>query len=232
VLSQVVELSMHALQEDLRAGLTREQAFPSPPPRPPPPAPAPVTASPPSAPRLALHAGSFYSLSAHSAQVPVTHGPGLLLALGWSGPRGALALATRGRYELPQTHDDPRIGLRFATLALRVDAEAFATLGAGSAGFVGLNLGLGPDLVWLWPRTSHATEGWEPAAHRLSSALVLCGGVSGGVRLGARASVFLEVSAEFDPAKVHYDIDVDGARETVVTRFRVRPVGALGVRVW
>jgi hypothetical protein len=225
VLSQVVELSVNALEAELREGVPRATAFP--PPEPPPvhapTAPAPIPS------RLVLRPGSFYSLSAHSNQVAFTHGPGLLVALVWSRPGYGLSIGTRARYELPTTYRDPRIGLRFATLALRAEAEGFAT---GSAGHLGAKLGVGPDLVWLWPRSSQASEGWEPAEHRLSSALVVSAGVSGGLYVSARVSLFLEIGAELDPAQVHYDIDLGSVNEPVIARYRVRPTGAFGVRLW
>ena len=225
VLSQVIELSVQALETELAAGVPRDEAFPSKPP-PPEPAPAPPAPAPP---RLALRPGSFYSLAAHSDAVALTHGPGLLVSLVWSRAGVALATGVRGRYELPATARDDRIGLRFATLALRAEVEGLIT---GSVGHLGLRLGLGPDLVWLWPRSSRADEGWEPERDRLSRALVCSAGVSAGWYVSERVSLFVDIGVEVDPARVHYDIDLGSERQPVVTRYRARPTGTFGVRLW
>jgi hypothetical protein len=230
VLSQVVELSVHALEEDLRAGVTREEAFPPPSTVPTPPAPPPpVSRPPPDSSHLVLRPGSFYSVSAHSDQVLVTHGPGLLLALLWSGPHAALAIGLRGRYELPQTYRDPRVGLRFATLAWRAEAEYLVKLGGG---FLGVRLGGGSDLVWLWPRTSGTSDEFESAGDRQQGVVVCSGGVVAGISVSPGVSLVLEVAAEVDPTTVHYDVDLGTDLDPVITRYRVRPVGMAGVRLW
>lgn len=181
-LSQVIELSVAALLENERAGLTRTQteallasreATPPPPPATPPPPPPPQPPSAPSAPPVRDEApgpppplglgptgGVFYRAQALGPDLPVVHGPGVAFAWAGWGPGAVLGGWASAQYQLPAEEIGPAIGLRFETFAARAGLQAYLALqdsGAGGARGPGpsgivARLGAGADLVRLTPR--------------------------------------------------------------------------------
>jgi hypothetical protein len=236
-LSEVVTASLGALLEHRPGNLTRDEVHallpgsePSEPSEP----------SPPDRPALVrepqpfpLRPGAFYAVSAHSSHIPVTHGPGVALAMVDFGSRRRGTLQLSAAYEFPQNYLDSRFDLDLSSLVLRAGVEVSGALGAeGPGGFyLGGRLGAGADLTRLSPQGSTGQPTYEPHPGKLSKSFVLTAAVLGSLRLAPERSVFAELSADVDPFEVHYDVLSDHV-ETVIERFRVRPGASVGVRMW
>jgi hypothetical protein len=240
-LGQVLELSMTALLEDERIGLTRsetrtllesrsapaapESAAPPPPlvverpPAPPPPA---------TSPRFG--AAVFYAGQVLAGGLPVVHGPGVRL---WSrvGDGGDVWLS--GHYQVPQTEAGDRIGLRFQSVSARagvgwvwplgVTAEA----GRGALFQLDLRLGGGADAVRLAPLPGTTDPSAVPTSARWSESLVVTAGIGVGAALGRWLRLSVIVFADWLPTAVEYDLDVGGNPAAVFSPWRVRPGLAL-----
>ena len=240
--AQVVELSLRSLRGGARASLDREQARalvlrqaarPSGVPvgRAAPSAGAPGHAAP--APRRALELGAFYGVTAHSAEVGWTHGPGVRVALGGSSGRQRLALDARVQYQFERRYEEPRIGLDLSTIALRADASWLYALTPGAAPLeLGARLGAGLDHVEAAPRPgSAAAPSFVPAGASASNALVLVAGAVAKLPLSRDVRLFTELFVELDPARVRYDLALEDGAETVLARYRLRPGVLLGVEL-
>ena len=159
-LAEVLELSVGALMENERAGMTRDEAqallarrtppLPAaPPPEPTPPLPPPPPLEIPS--RWA--AGAFYGAQAPDGDAPIAHGPGLLLTLahdprGQQRGQGLLFWASGQWNTLDAASAAParRIGVGLDTIAARAGIEL------GSDTGLGLRVGAGADFVHIAPR--------------------------------------------------------------------------------
>ncbi|MDC0683008.1 hypothetical protein [Sorangium atrum] len=234
-LAQVVELSLRSLRLDARASLDREQARAlilrqAAPPEAPSEAPVSGGAAPA---RRALELGLFYGVTAHSAEVGLTHGPGVRVALGGSWERHRLALDARFQYQFERRYEEARIGLDLRTIALRADACWLYALAPGVAPIeLGVRLGAGIDHVDAAPRPGSAeAPAVVPAEASASNALVLVAGSVVELALSQDVRLFAELFAELDPARVRYDLRLEQGTETVLTRCRLRPGVLLGIEL-
>jgi hypothetical protein len=246
-LSQVIELSVAALLENERAGLTRAQAqavlssreadAPTPAgPAPSPPPPALVQGPPP--PRhfaTGPMAAASYGARVLGADLPLVHGPGALLSWAGLGPRGALGVWVSGQYQLPQQEVGPAIGLRFETVAARGGVQGHLPFGGGAAtrgdalgsgvAFAGVTgrLGAGADMVRVTPRAGSADPSAVLTPARWSRSLVVGAAVACNWTLGRRVALGATASVDVLPTAVHYDLDVAGQTAAAFSPWRVRP---------
>ncbi|WP_044985673.1 hypothetical protein [Sorangium cellulosum] len=234
--AQVVELSLRSLRVDARASLDREQARAlilrqTAPPEVPAEAPAPAAAPAPR--RRALELGVFYGVTAHSAEVGLTHGPGVRVALGGGWGRHRVALDARVQYQFERRYEEPRIGLDLRTITLRADVCWLYPVATGVMPIeLGVRLGAGVDHVDAAPRPGSAgASGYEPAEASASNALVLVAGPVAKLPLSRELRVFTELFVELDPARVRYDLSHAQGTETVLARYRLRPGVLLGVEL-
>ncbi|WP_437280492.1 hypothetical protein WME90_07985 [Sorangium sp. So ce375] len=185
------------------------------------------------APRRALELGAFYGVTAHSAEVGWTHGPGVRVALGESSGRQRLALDARFQYQFERRYEEPRIGLDLSTIALRAGASWLYALTPGAAPLeLGARLGAGLDHVEAAPRPgSAAAPSFVPAGASASNALVLVAGAVAKLPLSRDVRLFTELFVELDPARVRYDLALEDGAETVLARYRLRPGVLLGVEL-
>jgi hypothetical protein len=239
-IAQVLQMSVTALLEDRRSGMSRADAervlaeppTPGPAPRP---KPRPAPAQPPAATRSAtrsatLELGAFYAARLDSTEVPVTHGPGVVLC--WITSRGALGslVAASVQYELPEEHMAQRIGLKWQTTALRLGFELAHTLGDREQR-LGARLGAGVDFVHLTPERAASDPDVALTAERSitlgagSAALGFCSPVASWI--GGCAQIF----GDFYPTRVRYELALDESRSRVLEPFRVRPGLALSLVV-
>ncbi|WP_437308948.1 hypothetical protein [Sorangium sp. So ce388] len=234
--AQVVELSLRSLREDARSSLDREQAralilHEAAPAEPPASAPAPAAAG--AAPRRALELGAFYGVTAHSAEVGLTHGPGVRVALGASRGWHRLAVDARFQYQFERRYEEPRIGLDLRTMTLRADASWLHAVAPGVTPLeLGARLGAGLDRVDATPRPgSDGAAAFVPAGASASYALVLAAGLVARLPLTRELSMFTELFVDLDPARVRYDLALEQGTETVLARYRFRPGLLLGVEL-
>lgn len=238
-LAEVLELSLAALLENQRAGLTRDEteALLAKRPGPAPasgkasaqaPAPIAPVASPRSASGARAWPGSgalevFYAAQARGRDLPVAQGPGLLASWGRSTTfREVLWLS--GQVQLPATAQRDQIGLRTETVALRA--------GLGLAWMTGrrsfsARLGAGADLDHLTPRPGTADASAALTSARWSSSLLGTAALGADARLGRRVSVGARAFVDVWPTQVHYDLQVDGVVTPIFSPWRVRPGLAL-----
>jgi hypothetical protein len=243
-LSRTIGLALDALLEDGPSStLTREQAeamlAARPPDAPEPPEPedsvpaAPQPAATETPEPFPLRPGAFYRVAAHSAHVPVTHGPGLEIALVDFGSRRRGTFLLSAAYELPASYSDRGFDLALSSLALRAGAESSGALGAGGTGgsYLGGRLTGGIDITRLAPRENGKPASYEPHPGTRTESFVISAAIFWSLRLAPERSLFVNLSADIDPFAVHYDVASDHV-ETVIERFRVRPGMTVGMRLW
>jgi hypothetical protein len=243
-LAEVIELSIGALLEDARAGLSRSEtrallarrAAPEPAaaaagPLPPPTgaqsplvdAPAPVRQAP-QVETLRFEGGVFYAGQAVASGAPIDNGPGLSLALSREvGP--ALRrprLFTAGwlsvQYLLPETVTGAQAGVRLDAVAARLGLEL------GSQRWR-LRLGAGWDFVRVSPAATTASLALAPA--HWTTTLAFQGAVRAQVARVASARLWVSLLADLLPTAVDYDVSVGGKLATVFSPWRIRPGIAL-----
>jgi hypothetical protein len=228
-LGQVLELSVRALLEDDRVGMSRaetsellkarsapEPKRPTPPdiPPEPPPTPPPKESS--------LGAEMFYAARLFSSQVALVHGPGL--GLGWitESPETRSALWVTGQYELPKELVTPEVGVEWTTLRVQGGA-GLAVAVAGSRFFVGGRVGAGVDVTSFTPRRGSSAGDVTLEQSRVSTAPVLSLALEGSLPLAARLGASARLFAGFYPVRVHYDLAREGERSEVLVPYWVRP---------
>jgi hypothetical protein len=237
-LAEVLDLSLAALAEDERAGLSRAEtetllarrnaALDAA--RHPTPAPTPaLSATPPpadSGPRV----GAFYAGQAFSTGLPIVQGPGLLLAwpLGGSSgnrPRGRLAGWLSVQYQLPADDQASLVGLRLQAVAPRAGVAIRWPRGLEA------RLGVGADLTHLTPLGGTAGAAVSLTGPRWSADLLATAAVGAAVALARRVEIEALVFADYLPTAVRYDLAVGDQSSTVVSSFRLRPGIALELTV-
>lgn len=232
-LSQALELSIRALLEDRRAGLTREEArsLLAPANRPTPPTepskgPEPAHGSAPSA-HPSFVSGAFWQTTWHSSELGPKHEPGLLLSYEYpfAALRGSLWLS--GQYQFEQSFREDRVGLSLNGVALRTGLELSRSF--AGVGFVGLRLGGGLDVVRLAPARGNSEDPLVLTAPRTRSIAALSSALLVGSELSPHLRVALGLVAEFPLTHVHYDLELAGARTRVVDSWPVWPGLALFV---
>jgi hypothetical protein len=227
-LTEVLELSITALIENERVGLTRaearallsERAAPSPPPptarsvRPSPLAAAPALIDHP----YRLGVGAFYGAQASTAGTPIAHGPGLTLL--WRRKIGTWNAGawSSGQYRLTESARSSEVGVDLQTLAVRAGAEI---RWGGLASRYGVRLGAGADFVRISPRQVAPSAALTP--DRWSTSFVLSAALRASVRLDADVHLSVLALVDLLPVAVRYDVQVDGAAVPVFSPWRVRP---------
>lgn len=239
-LAEVIDLSLAAVLENDRAGISRDEAerLLAPKPEPPAPAIAPaavaVAATPAVEPSPAwshgVRAGVFYAAETFAAALPLISGPGVVVAapvVGGAGGGWHLGAWASGQYQIPADASGALASVRLATIATRAGLSLLWPLGArrSSRVVIDVRAGAGADTIHLTPQagTRDGSAALTPARWSTSLALTAAAGVavafgdSDRVRLGAR------LYADLLPIATHYDVAVDGQPTTVVAPDRMRP---------
>ena len=231
--SQVLTLSVVALLEDHRAGISRSEAerllAPEPAPRAPapaPPAPAPEAEAPRG--NSSVGAGAFYATKAYGGGVPLVHGPGVTLAFVSDGEHARTALWASVEYELPQAFRAADVGVKWSTTLFRGGVEWLQQL-PGSPWLVGARLGLGVDLIDFTPRGGNAESGFLLTAARQTTVAVFTPALKLAFPLHDRLTFSADLFADCYPTRVEFGLERDGAAERVLSPWRVRPGLALGL---
>jgi hypothetical protein len=240
-LAEVVELSIGALLEDERAGLSRGETqallarraaaepgpspTPGPVPPPPPSAPSPLA----DAPALVrqgqrFELGIFYAAQAVAAGLPIDNGPGMSLALSdelrrrarW--PRLFTAGWVSAQFLVPETVTGTDASVRLVGLTARLGVE----LGLERLRF---RLGAGWQLVHLSPEAASAAL--APAAPRWTSAFAYEVAIRLAVAHVRSSHLWISLLADVFPTAVDYGVDAGGQFESVFSPWRVRPGLAL-----
>jgi hypothetical protein len=227
-LGQVLELSVKALLEDDRIGMSRAETSEllnagrreEPPTEKPPPD---VAAEPEPLPteESSLGAEVFYGARLHSKDVSLVHGPGI--GFGWiteSASRRSIFWIT-GQYELPEELVLPAVGVEWTTL--RVQGGFGLAFASSASVFWGGRLGAGADVTSFSPRPGRESDAVELEPSSVSTAPVLDLALEGSVALASRLSASARIFASFYPVRVHYDLEVGGEKTTVLAPYWVRP---------
>jgi hypothetical protein len=235
-LAEVVELSIEALFENDRAGLSRGEAEALLARRaaPPPPSPAASGRSPladaPAAVRQVTHyeLGVFYAAQAQAAGLPVIQGPGLSLARSSELERDSAARRRfvagwlTGQYRLPET-------VRGTVAAVRLDAVAArAGLEVGRRQ-LRARLGAGVDLVHVSPEA--VAPSVALSAPHWSYGFALAGSVRLALYAGHGLRLWGSLLVDLLPTAVDYGVDVGGTVTPVFSPWRARPGLAFDVTV-
>lgn len=242
-LSEVLELSITALIDNEKAGLTRLQAeavlagrpestvtpVAAAVERPRPddggitsPAAA-IADRPPSEPVVRsrwANAGPSYAALAPGGGLAIMHGPGVFLAAGAAGRHAGLGAWISGQYQLPARQAAPAVGVQLQTIAVRGGIELRIPLGPYH---VSARLGLGADAVHVSPEVGEVDRRAVLAPAHWSQSLVFT--AAAGVRrsIGSRFVLGAGVLADVVPTVVHYDLNVAGTTAEVLSPHRVRP---------
>ncbi len=234
-LGQALELSIHALVDDQHAGLTREQArsllAPRSESKPETPPPADVPRPPTPRPHSGLAANAFWAGEAHSAAIPLVHGPGLGVSYRSEGARYGGAAWLSGQYELKQSYRQELVGVELDGAALRSGGDVLLR-SSTSPFFGGLRAGIGLDVTHFSPSPGLSASGVALTPARTKTSLLTTSGVFGGLDLGARLRVTLGVFVDVELSPIHYDLEVNGQNLRIVDPYRIRPGAllALGIR--
>lgn len=239
-LAEVLDLSLAALGEDQRAGLSRAEtetllarrnaALAAD--RRPPPAATISSTAPTTPPDSGPRVGLFYAGQAFSTGLPVVQGPGLLLAWpfgggtsGGSRPRRRLAAWLSVQYQLPADDQASLVGLRLQAVAPR------AGVAIGWPHGLEARLGIGAELSHLTPLGGTAGNAIALSTPRWSADPLVTAAVGASVPLTRRVEIEVLVFADYLPTAVDYQLAVAGQSNTVVSSFRLRPGIALELSV-
>jgi hypothetical protein len=241
-LAEVIDLSLAAVIDDERAGISRAEAehLLAPPPAPSVAPAAAVVTAPPAARApppwsRSIRAGVFYAAQTFASSLPLVSGPGLIVSAPViGGGRWQLGAWLAGQYQIAGDATGELASVRLATIATRAGACALWALGAPQSArwAIELRAGAGADTIHLQPApgTNNSSAMLTPARWSTSLALTAAAGVAttfGGdrFRLGAR------LYADVLPIATHYDVAVDGQATTVVAPDRIRPGLAVDLTV-
>jgi hypothetical protein len=227
-LSQALELSIRAMLED-HAGIDRDAARSLLGPRANPEsraehaAPiAPAASSPGPRARSDFFASVAWQLEGHSRELGAVQGP--VLALGYERLLGRwrAGLWVSGGAQLPETYLGSVAGLALQTFAFRSGARWVGSLLSNRA-FAGALLSAGADYVRFAARAGLVESSVALAPQRSTLVPVLCGGALLGAELTSHARLSVALLASVPLLDLHYDVEVDGLRERVVSPWLVRP---------
>jgi hypothetical protein len=256
-LAEVLELSVAALLENERQGMTRADAeswladrqateiaesAASPPVAPLAPTVAAAPATIATAAALPSAASSVAGLSVLCAEqvlspdFPLAERVGVEASLGRRVRSGWLGGVVAGEHQFPVSARNADIGLRLSSWL------AYAALEAGqlrerpeaAARFWWRSwfarLGAGVDVARVAPgQGTQAAASAELAPAHWSAALVVRGALGTSWALGQRLALEVQLFADVFPTAVHYDVKIDGAVENAFSPWRVRPGLALGL---
>jgi hypothetical protein len=240
-LAEVLDLSLLALAEDERAGLSRAEtetllarrtaatdalaaipksvpagsaigAIGSPP--------APLSSGP--------RVGVFYAGQGFSTELPIVQGPGLVLSWALRAPersRRQVAAWLSLQYQVPADDREGLVGLRLQTVTPRAGVQLRLPPG------IDARLGIGAALSHLTPLAGTAGGAATLTTPRWSSSLLLTAALGAMVPLTRRMEVEALVFADYVPMAVDYDLTVAGQTTPVVSSFRLRPGVALELTV-
>ncbi len=243
-LAEVIELSIGALLEDERAGLSRSEtqallarraapapagAAAGPVPRSPTSASSPLVDAPAPVRREApiparFEWGVFYAAQAVAGGLPIDNGPGLSLALSaevgpaFHRPRLFSAGWISVQYRLPETVSGTQAGVGLEAVVTRLGLE----LGLSRWR---LRLGAGWDFVHVSPEATNAALALAPPHSTMSVAYQFA--VRAQVARVGAAHLWVSLLADLLPTAVDYDVAVGGGLVTVFSPWRVRPGAAL-----
>jgi hypothetical protein len=242
-LSNVLELSITALLDDDKAGLTRAQAEAVLADREQQPARAPVAVRPqPEQPKdvsptpiatafdrrstterqggVHVAVGAFYGALAQGGGLPVAHGPGVEIGLGANGGRPIVVAWISGQYRWQERFAGPAAGAELLTIATRGALELGLPIGVYQ---VGARLGAGLDVVRITPTAGTSDPGAMLTSQRWSKSLVFTAMLAIHRALGRRLLLGAGVFADVLPTVVHYDQTVAGATSEVASPRWLRP---------
>jgi hypothetical protein len=228
-LGQVLELSVRALLEDARVGMSRAETSellhvrdPAPEkPAPPADVRSERTPEPQRTSRSSLGAEVFYGARIYSSEATFVHGPGLGLA--WitdaEGARGLLWVT--GKYDLPAELSTPEVNVEWSSVRVE-GGVGYAVPAFGSNLFAGGRLGVGADFTSFTPRAGGTADEvtLEPAGVSTTPVVTLA---FEGIAAFERAGASLRLFASFYPVRVHYDIAVGDERREVLAPYWIRP---------
>lgn len=237
-LAEVIDLSLAAVLESDRAGISRDEAERLLAPKPEPPAPAvappaavvtaaPVAEAPPPWSR-GVRAGVFYAAETFAAALPLVSGPGVVVAAPVSAGVGwQLGAWASGQYQIPADATADLASVRLATIATRAGLSFLWPLGARRSSRFALDAraGAGADTIHLTPQpgTRDGSAALTPARWSTSLALTAAAGVAAAFGDGDRIRLGARVYADLLPIATHYDVAVNGQPTTVVAPDRIRP---------
>jgi hypothetical protein len=232
-MAEVIELSLGALVEDARAGLSRGEAQAlfarraAHEPEAPPANHSPVPARSPlvTAPALVrqprrLELGVFYAAEAVASGLPVDNGPGVSLAVsqevGWQerGPRLFAAGWITAQLLLPDTVTGSVASVALDAVAARAGIE----LGLRRWR---LRLGAGWDFVHVSPATTNPSV--TLAAPHWTETFACQGAVRLAVARVAASRLWVSLLGDLSPTAVDYGVTVGGSFRSVFSPWRVRP---------
>jgi hypothetical protein len=234
-LAEVLELSVAALLENDRTGLTRKETellltkangTQEGAQRPEQATPAPAATS--------LVVGLSYSTRLLSTTMGLVHGPGLCLMLDHDFAVYRIAVFAGGQYQLPAGESSADVGMRIQSLNARAGLEfAWAHRQANGARFwqaFNLRFGAGLDVDYLEPRPGgDSTTGVELTSSRWSRNWILSGGVARAFALSSSAAAEIRFFADVLPVAVHYDLKAANETRARFSPWRARPGLALQV---
>lgn len=226
-LGQVLELSVRALLEDARVGMSRAETSellqvrdrvtqkpPADVPNEPEPSPEPTS-------RSSLGAEAFYGARLYSSDVAVVHGPGLGLAWITESASTRSLLWVTGKYDLPAELVTPEVSVKWTSV--RVEGGiGYAVPAFAPNLFAGGRLGAGADFTSFTPRAGATIDDvtLEPAGISTTPVVTLAlEGIATFERVGASLRMF----AAFYPVRVHYDVAVGSETREVLAPFWIRP---------
>jgi hypothetical protein len=238
-LAEVIDLSLAAVLENDRAGISRAEAERLLAPATPRPA---IAAAPPAvvtapadaeaAPlwRHGLRAGIFYAAETFAAALPVVSGPGVVISgpgAAGAGGRWQIGAWVSGQYQIPGDARGHLASVQLETLATRAGASGLWALGTrhSSRWAIEVRAGAGADTIHLTPQAGarSSAAALTPARWSTSLALTAAAGVTAAIGDRDRVRVGARLYADVLPIATHYDVAVDGQSTTVVAPDRVRP---------
>jgi hypothetical protein len=238
-LAQILELSVRALLEDARVGMSRAEVdallareAPKPAARPEQRS-APVKAereAEPDATRSSLLAEVFYGARLYSSEVPVVHGPGLALAWLTESPERRTLVWVAGHYDLPRELVTPEVSVDWTTLRVQ-GGVGLAVPVTASGVFAGGRLGGGAEVTRFSPRAGSGGTSVELEPAGVSTVPVVSVSLEAGIPLGARAGASARLVGNFYPVHLHFDVaDASGMNEVLVPHW-VQPGIELGLHL-
>ncbi len=248
-LAEVIDLSLAAVLENDRAGISRDEAerLLAPKPEAPAPAivpPAAVLAATPAvepSPRWSrgARAGVFYAAETFAAALPLVSGPGVVVTAPVTAGAGGgwhLGAWASGQYQIPADASGELASVRLATIATRAGLSLLWPLGARRSSRFAIDrrssrfalearAGAGADTIHLTPQagTRDGSAALTPARWSTSLALTGAAGVAAAFGDSDRVRLGARLYADLLPIATHYDVAVDGQPTTVVAPDRIRP---------